>query len=126
MQTIELNGDESIAVILSLLQQANHRDVLLLVPKGCEALERDRVNLQVLRRWADNLALRIGLVVEDRATQVLAREAGFVLLPSLERGQKADLAALDRRRRRSKADTARNEVAKQSPGSVCFSGRKSA
>jgi hypothetical protein len=107
MQTIELSGDESIAAILNLLQQANDRDVLLFVPRGCEALERDRVNLQVLRRWADNLALLIGLVVEDRATQVLAREAGFVLLPSLERGQKADLAALDRRRRRRKGLPAR-------------------
>jgi hypothetical protein len=102
MQTIELAGDENIAVILNLLQQAKDQDVLLFVPSGCEALERDRVNLQMLRRWADNLALRLGLVIEDRATQVLAREAGFVLLSSLERGQKADLQALDQRRRRRK------------------------
>jgi hypothetical protein len=102
MQTIELAGDENIDIIISLLQQAKDKDVLLFVPSGCEALERDKVHLQLLRRWADHLALDIGLVIEDRATQVLAREAGLLLLPSLSAGQKANLQALHRQRRRRK------------------------
>lgn len=100
MQTIELEGDEPITVIRNLLERVTDSEVLLFVPRGCEALERNEVNLKVLRRWADNLALRIGLVIEDRGTQVLAKEAGFVVLPSLEEGQKANLRLMDRMRRR--------------------------
>jgi len=102
MQIIELTGDENITVILNLLQQATDGEVLLFVPKGNEALEKNEVNLKLLRRWADNLALRIALVVEDRGTHVLAKEAGFVLLPSIEAGEKANLHVLDRKRRRRK------------------------
>ncbi len=102
MHTIELTGEENITVILSLLQQSADKEVLLFVPRGTEALERSKVNLKLLRRWVDNLALSVGLVIEDRATQVLAREAGFVLLSSLERGRKSDLQALDRKRRKRK------------------------
>jgi hypothetical protein len=75
-------------------------EVLLYVPKGCEALERNRVNLAVLRRWADNLNLRLGVVFEDRETRGLAREVGLLVLHSIEQGQKANLSVLDRRRRR--------------------------
>jgi hypothetical protein len=100
MQIIELQGDENITVIRNLLQRATDSEVLLSVPKGCEALENNEVNLMLLRRWADNLALCVGLVIEDRSTQVLAKEAGLVVLPSIEEGQKADLRLLDRRRRR--------------------------
>ena len=100
MQTIALRGSESITTILSLLEEVTASDVLLFVPKGCESLERNEVNMRLLRRWADNLALRLALVVQDRATQVLAREAGFVLFSSVAAGESANFAALDRRRRR--------------------------
>jgi len=100
MQTIQLHGNESPAAILDLLQRADEAEVLLFVPRGCEALERNQVNLRLLRRWADNLALQLGLVIEDRATQVLAHEAGLLLFPSIEAGQGANLRNLDRRRRR--------------------------
>ena len=99
MQVIELVGDENIAAIHNLLEQATEADVLLFVPRGCKALHKNRVNLTLLRRWADNLVLDIGLVVEDRETRGLAREMGFVILPSIEEGQIADLRLLDRRRR---------------------------
>lgn len=100
MQIIELQGDENITVIRNLLEQATDQEVVLFVPKGCEALERNEVNLRVLRRWADNFALRIALVIEDRGTHVMARQAGFVLLPSVKQAQKANLYLLERHRRR--------------------------
>jgi hypothetical protein len=109
MQVIELNGSENITVIRNLLEAASIRpadesapepEVLLYVPKGCEALENNRVNLAVLRRWADNLTLRLGVVIEDRETRGLAREVGLLVLHSIEQGQKANLRLLDRRRRR--------------------------
>jgi len=102
MQIIELQGDENITVIRNLLERATDSEVLLFVPKGCEALENNKVNLMVLRRWADNLALRVGMVIEDRDTRGLAREVGLVILPSVKEGQQVDLHALDRRRRRHK------------------------
>ena len=99
MQTIELRGDENITAIRSLLERAEQTEVLLVVPKGCEALENSKVNLALLRRWADNLALLVGLAIENRSTQVLAKSAGFIVFPSVEQGQGADLRLLDRRRR---------------------------
>ena len=54
MQTIALRGNESITTILSLVEESSDPDVLLFVPKGCEALERNEVNLRLLRRWADD------------------------------------------------------------------------
>jgi len=109
MQVIELNGSENITVIRNLLEEAalqplgegaTEHEALLFVPKGCEALERNRVNLAVLRRWADNLTLRLGVVIEDRETRGLAREVGLLVLYSIEQGQKANLRLLDSRRRR--------------------------
>lgn len=100
MQIIELQGDENIAVIRNLLEQATDQEVVLFVPRGCEALERNEVNLRVLRRWADNLALHVALVIEDRGTHVMARQAGFVLLPSIAKAQQTNLRLLERRKRR--------------------------
>jgi hypothetical protein len=100
MQIIQLQGDENIAVIRNLVEQAAEKDVLLYVPRGCEALERNRVNLTVLRRWADSLALCLGVVFEDRETRGLAREVGLLVLPSASYAQRVDLQRLDRRRRR--------------------------
>lgn len=103
MQIIELQGDENIAVIRNLLEQATDQEVVLFVPKGCEALERNEVNLRVLRRWADNLALNVALVIEDRGTHVMARQAGFPLLPSIAKAQKTDLRRLRGSKRRLEA-----------------------
>ena len=100
MQTIELEGHEHITVLRDLLERATDREVLIFVPRGCEALEKNRVNLTVLRRWGDSFALYLGLVIEDRETRGLARNAGFVVLPSIRAGQKASLTLLNRRRRR--------------------------
>jgi hypothetical protein len=129
MQVIELNGSENITTIRSLLEAASlhlsgeaaslqrvgesatevataplhpsgEAEALLYVPKGCEALERNRVNLAVLRRWADNLSLRLGVIIEDRETRGLAREVGLLVLHSVEQGQTANLRLLDSRRRR--------------------------
>jgi len=102
MQIIELTGDENITAIRNLLEHATESEVLLFVPKGCEALENNKVNLTVLRRWADNLALRVGLVIEDRETRLVARDVGFVVLPSIEEGQKANLRLLYNTRHRRK------------------------
>lgn len=100
MQIIRLEGSENIDVIRDLLETATDSAVLLVVPRGCEALERSQVQLTVLRRWADSLALRVALVIEDAATRVIARDVGLIVLPSVKAAQQADLAALDRKRRR--------------------------
>lgn len=109
MQVIELNGSENITIIRHLLDAASRHpvgesatepEVLLYVPKGCEALEGNRVNLAVLRRWAESLTLRLGVIIEDRETRGLARDAGLLVLHSIEQGQKANLSLFDRRRRR--------------------------
>lgn len=99
MQIIELRGDENIAVIRNLLEQAEGPDVALVVPPGCEALENNQIHLAVLRRWADALALRLVLVLDDSATEVLARDIGLLVATSVDKARAMDLDAAYRRRR---------------------------
>lgn len=107
MRIIELTGSETITAIHDLLSQcvqpgegASSEEVLLYVPRGTEALENNRVNLSLLRRWADNLSLRLALVIEHRDTRGLARDVGLLVVHSVEQAQKNSLRYLDQRRRR--------------------------
>lgn len=107
MKVIELTGTETITAVHDLLSQcvqpgqgASAEEVLLYVPKGTEALENNRVNLALLRRWADNLSLRLALVIEHRETRGLAREVGLLVVHSVEQAKRHSLRYLDQRRRR--------------------------
>lgn len=95
-QVIQVEPNDTIAVIRNKLEEAQSSEVLLVVPAENEAL-RNLVYLKLLRRYADNLALSLALVAEDATTRTLAREAGIVLAPSLEKGQIMDIRALERR-----------------------------
>lgn len=95
-QVIQVEPNDTIAVIRNKLEEAQSSEVLLVVPAENEAL-RNLVYLKLLRRYADNLALSLALVAEDATTRTLAREAGIVLAPSPEKGQAMDIRALERR-----------------------------
>ena len=99
MQSIQLAGDETITVIRNLLEHAAEKDVLVVIPRGCRALEKNLVNLAVLRRWADNLALRLAVVADDWETRSMASEAGLVVLRSPEAATSVPARQFRRRHR---------------------------
>jgi len=86
-QVIYLEIDDDWPAIRELLEGAQARQVLLVVPKGNRAL-CDPIYLRVLRRHAANLALEVGLVTRDSRTRRLAQEEGIAVLSSLRRGRR--------------------------------------
>jgi hypothetical protein len=86
-QVIYLEVEDDLPAIRDLLEGAQAKRVLLVVPKGSR-LFREPINLRVLRRYADNLALDIALVTRDGRTRQLAKEEGIAVLSSIRRGQR--------------------------------------
>ncbi len=87
-QVIYLEVEDDLPAIRDLLEGAQAKRVLLVIPGGCRTL-RDPINLRVLRRYATNLALDVALVTRDSRTRQLAKEEGFAVLSSLWRGRQS-------------------------------------
>lgn len=113
-QFIYLEPKDNIATIRAKLARAQANEVVLVLPSHFEVL-RSLVNLKLLKRQAQNLAIDLALVVRDGETRVLAREAGLTLTSSVERGQtiplrrrrkRPPLASIARRRGRDQAGLA--------------------
>ncbi len=85
-QIIYLEHQDNIATIRDKLERAQTNEVVLVVPSRFAPL-RELVNLKLLKRYAQHLALDLALVVKDSTTQVLAREEGFVLLPNVDKAR---------------------------------------
>ena len=75
-ETIELQEGDSISVVRDRLEQAESRQVALIVPRGLMLL-RSEINLTLVRRFAEALALDLVLVTEDRAVARQARLVGI-------------------------------------------------
>jgi hypothetical protein len=86
-QVIYLEVDDDLPAIRDLLEGAQAKRALLVVPKGCRTL-RSPINLRVVRRYAENLALDLALVTRDSRTRQLAKEEGIAVLSSIRRGQR--------------------------------------
>jgi hypothetical protein len=85
-QVIYLEVEDDLPAIRDLLEGAQAKRVLLVVPKGCRTLQSP-INLRILRRYAMNLALDVALVTRDSRTRQLAKEEGFAVL-SMVRGKR--------------------------------------
>jgi hypothetical protein len=101
-QVIYLEVEDDMPAIRDLLEGAQAKRVLLVIPKGSRAL-RDPISLRVLRRYAANLALDVALVTRDGRTRQLAKEEGLAVLSSIGQG----------RRRRWRTGTPRRSSAQQ-------------
>lgn len=86
-QVIYLEIEDEWPAIRELLEGAQARRVLLVVPKGNRAFH-EPINLRVLRRYATGLALDVGLVTRDGRIRRLAQEEGVAVLSSLRRGRR--------------------------------------
>jgi len=86
-QVIYLEVKDDLPAVRELLEGAQAKQVLLVVPKGCRTFQNP-INLRVLRRHAANLALDVALVTRDSRTRQLAREEGIPVLSSIRRGRR--------------------------------------
>ena len=86
-QVIYLEVGDDLPAVRDLLEGAQAKRVLLAVPKGSE-LFHEPINLRVLRRYANSLALDVALVARDSRTRQLAREEGFTVLYSIKWGRR--------------------------------------
>ncbi len=86
-QVIYLDVGDDLPAILYLLEGAQAKQVLLVLPKGYQPL-RDPLNLRVLRRYAEDQALDVALVTRDGRTRQMAKEEGIALVGSVRQGQR--------------------------------------
>jgi len=80
-QVIYLQSDDDLPAIRHLLEGAQARRVLLVLPGVCTGL-RDALTLRLLRRSANELAIEVALVTRDGRTIEVAREEGIPTVPS--------------------------------------------
>ena len=86
-QVLYLEAEDDLPAIRELLEGAQAKRVLLVVPKGSRVF-REPLNLRILRRYANDLALDVALVTRDGRSKQLAKEEGVTVLSSITRGQK--------------------------------------
>jgi hypothetical protein len=79
--------EDDLPAIRELLEGAQAKRVLLVVPKGSRIF-REPLNLRILCRYANDLALDVALVTRDSRTRQLAKEEGIAVLSSITRGQR--------------------------------------
>jgi hypothetical protein len=86
-QVIYLDHDDDLPAIRHLLEGAQAKQVLLVLPKGYQPL-RDPLNLRVLRRSAEDLALDIVLVTRDGRTRQMAGDEGIAFVSTVRKGKR--------------------------------------
>lgn len=86
-QVLYLEAEDDLPAIRELLEGAQAKRVLLVVPPSSR-LFREPLSLRILRRFASDLALDVGLVTRDNRVKQLAKEEGLATLSSISRGQK--------------------------------------
>jgi hypothetical protein len=87
-QVIYLETEDDLPAIRDLMEGAQAKRVLLVIPKR-SGLFREPLNLRILRRYASNLALDVALVTRDSRTRQLAKEEGISVVSSIRRGKRA-------------------------------------
>jgi hypothetical protein len=86
-QVIYLEVGDDMPAVRDLLEGAQAKRVLLVVPKGCRTFQNP-INLRMLRRFASNLALDVALITRDSRSRRLAKEEGVPVLFSVGQGRR--------------------------------------
>lgn len=86
-QIIYLDPEDDIITIRDNLNLAAARRVLLVIPPYSQVL-RDRVDLRLVQRQAEQLQLEVALVTGDGEIRSMAREIGLPVFGSVEQGRK--------------------------------------
>jgi hypothetical protein len=86
-QVLYLDSEDDLPAIRELLEGAQAKRVLLVVPKESQ-LFHEPLSLRILGRYAHDLALDVALITRDSRTRQLAKAEGIAALKSISRGQK--------------------------------------
>lgn len=122
-QVIYLDAKDDLPAIRDLLEGAQAKKVLLVIPKGCRCLQ-DPINLRVLRRHAASLALDVALVTRDSRTRQLAKEEGISVVSSVRRGKRGRWRlGTPRRSSAERAAAARVEGLRRGRGDIGYGDR---
>nr|NIV33516.1 hypothetical protein [Anaerolineae bacterium] len=120
-QVLYLEAEDDLPAIRELLEGAQAKRVLLVVPKSSRVF-REPLNLRILRRYANDLALDVALVTRDGRTKQLAKEEGVAALSSITRGQKGRWkSGTPRRSSAQRAAVARVEGLRSGLGDIGYS-----
>ncbi|MFH1927789.1 MAG: baseplate J/gp47 family protein [Chloroflexota bacterium] len=84
-EKIRLDEWDNINTVRERLEAAEASRVLLVIPARCREM-RNLVNLKLLRRYAQDLRIRVRVVAEDMTTRALAKEAGLAMSPIIALG----------------------------------------
>lgn len=122
-QVIYLEVEDDLPAIRDLLEGAQAKRVLLVIPNGFRTF-REPINLRVLQRYANNLALDVALVTRDSRTRQLAKEEGIAVLSSIRRGRRSRWrSGAPRRSSAQRAAAARVDGLRSGRGDVGYGDR---
>jgi hypothetical protein len=122
-QVIYLEVEDDLPAIRELLEGAQARRVLLVVPRTSVTFH-EPITLRILRRYAANLAMEVGLVTGDSRVRRLAKDEGVAVLSSVRRGRKSQWrSGLPRRSAAQHAAAARVEGLRAGRGDLGYGDR---
>ncbi|HZQ10359.1 MAG TPA: baseplate J/gp47 family protein [Anaerolineae bacterium] len=88
-QVITLDKNDDILQVHSKIEWSDGRRVILVVPRGCKALDAEH-ELKLLRRWADEYDVQVALVSNDYYVKEYAATAGLPVFSSVPRASSAE------------------------------------
>ncbi len=94
-QILHLSADDDLASLRERLRRTRAQTVILIVPNDVIVL-RNAVNVRLMRRYADQMAMELVIVSRDRATEQLARRQGFAVYSALEKIPARSLGGLSK------------------------------
>lgn len=83
-QVITLGKTDNILQVRSQVEWSDGRRIILVVPRGCRALDAEH-ELQLLRRWADEADVQVALVSTAYNLNEMAAVAGLPVFSSVEK-----------------------------------------
>ena len=86
-QIIYLEPDDDILTVRDRLRRAQSKHVVLIVPRGCKAFQR-QLDLRLLRRQAAALDLDLALVSDQTELRDMAVEEGLTVFSRLAMGRR--------------------------------------
>ncbi len=99
-QILHLTPDDDLASLRERLKRTMADTVVVIVPNDVLLL-RNAVNVKLLRRYAEQMALNIVIVTRDGSTGELARRQSFPVYPSLERIPRQNRGGLSKQQLKS-------------------------
>jgi hypothetical protein len=88
-QVITLDKNDDILQVHSKIEWSDGRRVVLIVPRGCKALDAEH-EMKLLRRWADEYDVQVALVSTSYVVEELAAAVGIPIFSSKEKAMTSE------------------------------------